>query len=125
MSASTGSPALVLRRYFLSQMSTEAGCIGISRSAAVAVSMPSSMPDTASSRTVLIRTRSLYNACAAGAASLLCSVPPPLRLGPALRHQPQDVVATQAAKLAAGRQGVNRPEAFSALQRRLRGPARN
>src|SRR3546814_14513500 len=30
MSASTASPALVLRRYFLSQMSAEAGCIGMS-----------------------------------------------------------------------------------------------
>ena len=29
MSTSTGSPDLVLRRYFLSQMSAEAGCIGI------------------------------------------------------------------------------------------------
>src|SRR5690606_25312488 len=32
MSASTGWPALVLSRYFLSQMSADAGCIGISLS---------------------------------------------------------------------------------------------
>src|SRR5690348_4544646 len=52
MSGSTGTPALVLRRYFLSQMSWEAGCIGISRSPAT--SLESMVGATASRRTVLI-----------------------------------------------------------------------
>src|SRR4249919_3424 len=53
MSASTASPDLVLRRYFLSQMSCDAGCIGISLSRLVSV-MPDMSVLTASRRTVLI-----------------------------------------------------------------------
>src|SRR5690606_23581265 len=45
MVASTGSPRLVFRRYFLSQLSYEAGCISISRAAFFL---------TASRRTVLM-----------------------------------------------------------------------
>src|SRR5690606_23426395 len=45
MAASTGSPRLVFRRYFLSQLSSEAGCISLSRAAFVLA---------ASSRTVLM-----------------------------------------------------------------------
>src|SRR3970282_489301 len=36
MSASTASPVLVLSRYFLSQMSSDAACIGMSRGVAAA-----------------------------------------------------------------------------------------
>src|SRR5688500_11257356 len=46
MSASTASPDLVFSRYFLSQMSWDAGCIGISLSAIFVL--------TASRRTVLM-----------------------------------------------------------------------
>src|SRR5690349_8672070 len=53
MSASTAVPFLVFSRYFLSQMSWEAGCIGISRSAAAVL--------TASRRTVLMPVLSPFN----------------------------------------------------------------
>src|SRR5690606_33673427 len=48
MSASSASPCLVFKRYFLSQMSTDAGCIGTSWSVPAIVFL------TASSRTVLM-----------------------------------------------------------------------
>src|SRR5690242_3588390 len=49
MVTSTGSPFLVFNRYFLSQMSAEAGCIGMPWAASGAVSFR-----TASRRTMLI-----------------------------------------------------------------------
>ncbi len=48
MSASSSTPCLVFRRYFLSQMSSDAGCIGISWS------VPAMVFLTASRRTVLM-----------------------------------------------------------------------
>ena len=59
MSASTATPCLVLRRYFLSQMSCDAGCIGIS-----SVVRLRHRVLTASRRTVLM-TASISSCCGA------------------------------------------------------------
>src|SRR5207342_683526 len=71
MSASTASPDLVLRRYFLSQMSCDAGCIGISLSRLVSV-MPDMSVLTASRRTVLIPILLLSFVARVVPAPLLC-----------------------------------------------------